>query len=246
MTPEPSFLTAEWRHLAMLSYEVDPALLAPYVPAGCELDAWDGRTLVSVVGFLFLRTRVLGVPVPLHRDFEEVNLRFYVRRKADHGWRRGVVFIKELVPRPAIAWIARAVYGENYVALPMRHVVPGTNVQDPARVAYDWRRDGRWEGVAAVFSGAPVVPADDSEEAFITEHYWGYTRQKDGNTVEYQVEHPRWGVWRAREASLSCDVAALYGPGFVAALSGRLRTAFVADGSAVVVRRGRRLNGTGS
>ena len=106
MTPEPRFLTAEWRNLAMLNYEADPSILARRVPAGCELDAWAGRTFVSLVGFQFLHTRVLGVPVPLHRHFEEVNLRFYVRRKADGAWRRGVVFVKELVPRRATAFVA--------------------------------------------------------------------------------------------------------------------------------------------
>jgi uncharacterized protein YqjF (DUF2071 family) len=86
------FLTAEWRDLAMLNYEIDAAVLRPFVPAGTELDAWGGRTFVSVVGFRFLGTRVRGVPVPGHRDFEELNLRFYVRRVADDGPRRGVVF----------------------------------------------------------------------------------------------------------------------------------------------------------
>jgi len=241
--PEPPFLTADWLNLALLNYEIDPSQLEARVPAGCELDTWSGRTLVSVVGFMFHRTLVLGVAIPFHRSFEEVNLRFYVRRKCDGAWRRGVVFIKELVPRPAIAFVARTVYGENYVALPMRHQV--TLDAGTRRLAYQWRRSGRWEGLAVAFSGTPEVPAEDSEEAFITEHYWGYSRQSNGATMEYQVEHPRWAVREANEASLSCDVATLYGPAFVAALAGRPRTAFVATGSTVLVRRGRRL-GAGS
>src|SRR6187455_2734884 len=115
------FLTAEWRDLVMLNYEVDPAILLDLVPAGTELDLWQGRTLVSVVDFRFLRTRVLGLAIPWHIDFEEVNLRFYVRREASEGLRRGVVFVKEIVPRRAIAWLARLLYNENYVALPMSH-----------------------------------------------------------------------------------------------------------------------------
>ena len=122
----PVFLTAEWRHLAMLNYEADPKLLAPFVPSGTELDLWNGKNFVSVVGFLFQKTRVLGIPVPFHRNFEEVNLRFYVRRKAPDGWRRGVVFIKELVPRRAIAWTARTFYNEPYLALPMAHQIETT------------------------------------------------------------------------------------------------------------------------
>jgi len=237
--PEPRFLEAEWRDLAMLNFEIDPSLLVSRVPRGCELDTWSGRAFVSVVGFRFLRTRVLGVGIPFHRDFEEVNLRFYVRRRGGDAWRRGVVFVKELVPRPAIAFVARTVYGENYAALPMRHERARNG--GAMRLAYEWRHGGRWQGLSAAFSGAPEVPGDDSEEAFITEHYWGYSRPSDGSTVEYQVEHPRWAVWRASETQLACDVAALYGPEFVPALARRPSTAFVADGSPVVVRRGRRL-----
>jgi hypothetical protein len=172
--PEPRFLTADWRHLAMLNYEIDPAALAARVPAGCELDAWSGRTFVSVVGFQFRRTRVLGVPIPFHRHFEEVNLRFYVRRMCEEGWRRGVVFVQELVPRRAIAFAARAAYGERYAALPMRHAVEISPVR--GSVAYQWRRAGEWEGLSVAFTGAPALPADDSEETFITEHYSGYAR----------------------------------------------------------------------
>src|SRR5262245_20887686 len=109
------FLTADWRYLVMINYEVDPEILHPYIPGGTELDQWQGRTFVSVVGFLFLRTRVLGLTIPFHHNFEEVNLRFYVRRRAIEGWRRGVVFIREIVPRWAIAAVAREFYNENYV-----------------------------------------------------------------------------------------------------------------------------------
>jgi uncharacterized protein YqjF (DUF2071 family) len=225
----------------MLNYEIDPSRLESRVPHGCELDTWSGRTFVSVVGFRFLRTRVLGVAIPFHRDFEEVNLRFYVRRKCNGEWRRGVVFIKELVPRPAIAFVARTVYGENYVALPMRHELARDG--HAMRLAYQWRHGGRWQGLSVTYSGTPEIPGDDSEPAFITEHYWGYSRQADGTTVEYQVEHPRWAVWRAGESHLACDVAGLYGPEFGPALAAPPRTAFVADGSAIVVRRGRRVGG---
>jgi uncharacterized protein len=117
------FLTANWRYLAMLNYTVDPRLVAPFVPLGTEIDFENGETFLSVVGFLFLDTRLLGFPIPLHRDFEEVNLRFYVRRRSADTWRRGVVFIRELVPRRAIALIARACYGENYLAVPMKHEI---------------------------------------------------------------------------------------------------------------------------
>ena len=238
--PAPPFLKAEWRWLVMLNYEMDPALLRPLVPAGTELDAWGGVTYASVVGFLFRRTRVLGVPIPFHRNFEELNLRFYVRRRGPEGWRRGVVFVKEVVPRFAIAAVARWIYNENYIALPMRHRVD-LSPETGGSVEYGWRTGGRWSSVRAEVRGPARPLVEGSEEEFITEHYWGYARQRDGGCVEYQVEHPRWNVWRAESAALDADVAALYGPAFAGPLSAAPRSALVADGSAIVVRQGRRV-----
>src|SRR5262249_51952230 len=156
-------------------------------------------------GFQFLDTRVLGIPVPFHRNFVEVNLRFYVRRIVNGDVRRGVVFVKELVPRRAIAWVANRIYNENYVALPMSSEDSGQ------RVTYKWTYRGRPNRLGVSIKGDSYQPNADSEESFITEHYWGYVRQRDGSTVEYQVEHPPWRVWRCDDARVECDVDALYG-----------------------------------
>lgn len=239
------FLTALWLDLVMVNYEVDPRILAGLVPAGTELDTWQGRTLVSLVGFRFLKTSVLGIPVPGHRNFEEVNLRFYVRRKAPDGWRRGVVFVKEIVPRAAIAWLARTLYNENYVALPMRHALSGGEGGSPRRVEYEWYFGSQWCKLGVVTAGPPEFAAADSEEVFITEHYWGYARQKDGSTKEYQVEHPQWRVSRAGDAVLEGDMGALYGAQFAEFLAQRPTSAFLADGSAVTVRNGVTLEESG-
>lgn len=240
MPPRP-FLTARWRYLAMLNYEVPPEVLAPLVPAGTELDSWQGKTFASMVGFLFLDTRVRGIAIPGHRDFEEVNLRFYVRRKAEDGWRRGVVFVKEIVPRFAIASTARLLYGEKYVSLPMRHAITGDPTRGGLYVTYGWRVQGRWNGIGAVVGGTPEEAAPGSEEEFITEHYWGYSSLRGGGCVEYQVEHPRWRVWKLLRPVLDCDVAALYGRQFAAPLAGEPSSAFLADGSEVAVYPGRRV-----
>ena len=240
MPPSP-FLTARWRYLAMLNYEVPPEILQPLVPAGTELDSWQGQTFASMVGFLFLDTRVRGIAIPGHRDFEEVNLRFYVRRRAEDGWRRGVVFVKEIVPRFAIAGTARLLYGEKYVSLPMRHSIAGDPTRGGLYVMYGWRVRGRWTGIGAVVGGTPEAAAAGSEEEFITEHYWGYSSLRGGGCVEYQVEHPRWRVWKLLRPVLDCDVAALYGRRFAAPLAGEPSSAFLADGSEVAVYPGRRV-----
>ena len=234
--PERTFLTAEWRDLALLNFEIEPDVLLPHVPGGTEIDLWDGRCFVSVVGFRFFRTRLMGLPIPFHSNFLEVNLRFYVRREVQGELRRGVVFIKEIVPRRAIAWVARVLYNENYVALPMRHVVEAGSVR------YEWRLRGAWNRLSVSTRGDWSVPDQMSEAAFIAEHYWGYVTQMDGSTLEYQVEHPRWRVSPASEVELECDVGQLYGNKFEEALSHRPASAFLADGSEILVRRGRQLD----
>jgi len=224
----------------MLNYETEASTLAPFVPAGTELDSWDGKIFVSMVGFLFLRTRVLGIPIPFHRNFEEVNLRFYVRRKAEDGWRRGVVFIKEIVPRTAIALVARKWYNEPYTALPMTHRIESeAGILKSAE--YGWRFKGRQNSLKLVMSGEPQKLRDGTEAEFITEHFWGYNSQRDGSTLEYRVEHPRWRVYETSEARLDCDIAGLYGRRFCDAMERKPSSAFLAEGSLVTVYKGGRI-----
>ena len=231
------FLRAEWRWLVMLNYEVDPSTLAPLLPRGVELDLWEGRAIASMDGFRFLRTKVLGVPIPWHTDFDEVNLRFYVRREVRGELRRGVVFVKEIVPKSAIARTARTLYGENYVTHKMRHrVEPEHGIFD-----YEWNAHGRWNRISARTSGESAPLAPGSEAEFTFEHYYGYTRRSAERTIEYRVNHPKWCAWAADSCEFSADIAALYGPQFVAPLSAKPRASFVADGSPVTVGHGHEL-----
>ncbi len=226
----------------MLHYEADPRSLQPLVPEGTELDRFDGRTLVSVVGFLFRNTRIRGVPIPWHRTFEEVNLRFYVRRRAEDGWRRAVVFVKELVPRRMIALVARGLYNENYVAVPMGHRVE--NEPAPGRrstVVYWWGSGDRHGRLRLEARGDPRPLVEGSEAEFLAEHYWGYARQRDGGTLEYRVEHPRWRILESEHAELRCDARDLYGPALAEVLSVPPSSAFLAEGSSVSVHAARRL-----
>jgi uncharacterized protein YqjF (DUF2071 family) len=220
----------------MLNYEMNADVLMPYVPTGTVLDNWRGHIFASLVGFQFLDTRLLGLPIPFHRNFEEINLRFYVRREIEGEIRRGVVFMRELVPRHAIALVARAIYNEPYLALPMRHRITA----DPRlRAMYSWRLSGRWHQFGAEALQPAALLRAGSLEEFISEHYWGYTRQRDGSTIEYQVTHPQWTV-SSGTAHVDADLVGMYG----AAIAGHLRTpasCFIAPGSAITVLRPRHL-----
>jgi uncharacterized protein YqjF (DUF2071 family) len=186
---------------------------------------------------------VLGVPVPLHRDFEEVNLRFYVRREIDGEARRGVTFIREIVPRAAIATVARLAYNEPYVTLPMRHAIGAQPDVDsaPSTIRYEWRQRAGWSRLAVEASGTARELTPGSESEFITEHYWGYTRQRDGGTVEYHVTHPRWRTWTVRSAAVQGDLAECYGAQLGDVVRRPPDSAFLAEGSAIAVHMPSRL-----
>jgi len=236
-------LQAEWRHLALFNYHVDPSVVEPLVPAGTELDYWQGRAFVSVVGFLFIRTRLLGVRVPWHGSFEEVNLRFYVRRRVQGQWRRAVVFVREFVPKRAVSLGARLLYNENYKTARMSHAFAGLGDESTTArsIAYCWRHRGSQSRLELCWDEPLAATPAGSEEQFIAEHYWGCTSQRDGQTKEYEVEHPAWLVARARESRLHCDVAKVYGERFVETLSNAPSSVFYAAGSAVKVYPGTRI-----
>jgi uncharacterized protein YqjF (DUF2071 family) len=224
----------------MLNYEVDASLLLPFLPAGTELDQWHGTNFVSLVGFRFLQTRLFGfLPVPFHSNFDEVNLRFYVRRRVNDEVRRGVVFIREMVPRRAIALVARTFYNENYCAVPMSHEIRSTG--DGLRVAYRWGSGQSGNEIKLETKGSSELPRDESAEQFITEHYWGYAAQRGGGCVEYRVTHPSWRVWQVGQAAFEGDAEQFYGKELAAVLQSRPQSAFLAEGSAVTVMRGQRL-----
>lgn len=238
---ERVFLSADWRDLVMLNYAVHSHVLQSYVPRGTELDCFGGKALVSLVGFRFLRTRLFGaLPIPFHSDFDEVNLRLYVRRRHPEGDRRGVVFIREIVPKRAIAHIARAVYGENYSRFPMRHRI--STEGHPKTVEYEWRLGGEWCKLYAQAEGDPAMPLDGSLEQFITEHYWGYSAQRNGGCLEYHVTHVPWRVWTSTAAGFGSDATALYGSALATVLRGEPHSAFIAEGSPVLVFTGRSIS----
>ncbi len=229
-------MTAEWNDLLMLNYAVDPALLQSYVPAGTELDAYDGKTYISLVGFEFNNTRISGIKVPFHSSFEEVNLRFYVR----HGEKRGVVFIRELVPKYAVVIVARNAYGEKYSCVPMAHRIHYRLDRDVVEAEYSWGSDAGQCSMRAETLGAAFLPADGSLSQFITEHYWGYAPHRARGTIEYEVQHPQWRV-REASARVSGDAWRYYGAELGQAVMRKPDSAFLADGSMVTVFKGARL-----
>jgi len=242
---ESPLLTACWRNLVVVNFAVDPRLVAPFVPAGTELDFHAGETFLSLVGFLFERTRLAGrVPLWPCSTFEEVNLRFYVRRHTSEGTRRAVSFVREVVPCRTVAWGARVLYGEPYVALPMEHRWELDDPRSPesgGRFSYRWRTGGAWLEIAARTSAPLLSSSPGSTEEFILDHSWGYTRLRDGGTKEYRVEHIPWKYRNAESVEVDPRVGAFYGTSMSGVLTLPPHSCFVVPGSEVSVFAGRRL-----
>ncbi|HRG82922.1 MAG TPA: DUF2071 domain-containing protein [Chitinophagaceae bacterium] len=237
MSHQSIFLNAEWRKLIMANYQVDPAILEPYVPAGTTLDFWRDRCYISLVGFLFRKVRVKEFAIPFHTRFPEINLRFYVKQEINGVNRRGVVFISEIVPKPAISFVANQLYQEKYRTFPMQYDWKiHTNKQE---VVYQCKNKGRWNSLEVMADKDASALKPGSEEAFITEHYWGFAAGKRGTTA-YQVMHPQWDIAAVQSSSISKDFFGIYDPTFRFLDSEKPASVFLAEGSAIQVYSGQR------
>lgn len=236
---QKTFLTAAWRNLVMANYIIDPLLLQPYLPYKTELDTFNGKHFVSLVGFMFQDVRVMGISFPFHTSFEEINLRFYVRYKQNNEWRRGVVFIKEIVSKRMISFVANNLYGENYVTLQTKHTWSRNN--DDLSIGYEWKVGKQWNHINCIASGEPEIIIENSAEEFITEHYWGYTCVNKTCAGVYEVQHPKWNVHKVKSYDIICSAKELYGQAFDETLNQQPESVFLAEGSAIKVLKGERL-----
>lgn len=227
-----NFLKAEWRKLAIINYEINPEILEKYLPKGTELDFYKGKCYVSVVGFMFLNTKLLGLPIPFHRNFEEVNLRFYVKKKEGNDWKRGVVFIKEIVPKPALSLVANSVYQEHYETMPMKNILHEENGE--LLIKYSWK-DKIWHSIEITAENQPLKMEANSEFEFITEHYYGFTK-KENKTSEYQVCHPKWDYYLVKNYQLKINFQKVYGNDFECLNHRKPISVMLAEGSEVEVK----------
>lgn len=234
-----SFLTAEWRKLIFANYEIDPLVLGPYIPPKTELDTHKGKHFISLVGFLFQNTRLRGFKIPRHVSFEEVNLRFYVRYKEGNVWKRGTVFIREFVPKPAIAFVANTFYNERYTTLPMEYLWQID--ENEQLIRYDWRQKSQSYHLQVKAGMDPFRFEERSEGQFITEHYWGYNKVDERHTIEYEVTHPGWDAYTIKEYDVKADFAALYGDAFSALDAAQPSSVLLMEGSPITIERKRKL-----
>ncbi|CAM3681620.1 YqjF family protein [Flavobacterium chungbukense] len=234
-----NFLKAEWKNLALFNYAVDAAILEKYLPAGTEIDIWNNKCYVSLVGFMFKNTKVLGLKVPFHTNFEEVNLRFYVKRFENGQWKRGVVFIKEIVPKKAITFIANTLYQEHYETQKMRHEI--IENKNSNTFIYQWKNEKEWNTIEIETKKDLSKIEMDSEAEFITEHYFGYTKIDEETTFEYEVTHPRWEQFEVLNHRIDIDFEKIYGTDFGFLQTQKPTSIFLAKGSKIAVKNKRKI-----
>ena len=227
------FLTAEWRKLIMANYSIDPLLLKGKIPAKTELDYWNNKVYVSLVGFMFMNTKVRGIKIPFHINFPEVNLRFYVRYKENGQWKRGVVFIKEIVPKRMISFVANTLFYENYSSMSMKY--KWQLETENLFAGYYWKKGNNWNSLEVNAGNISESLREGSREEFITEHFYGYSHLKHDKTAEYRVDHPRWSIYKVNDHNIVCDFENIYGNEFGVLKEKKPESVFLAEGSPVSV-----------
>jgi len=225
------FLKANWENIIMANYEIDPALLIPFLPKGVELDLFNGKCYISLVAFMFKKTKLFNIPIPYLGTFEEINLRFYVKRKEGNVLKRGVVFINETIPYPIVAWVANKLYNEHYTVVPTKHEI--TTEKSSKNVKFEWLLNKKWNSIAVTTSNASEKMTRRSLESFIYEHYLGYTKTAENKTEEYKLQHPSWKISEVLDYQIECDFEAMYGKSFSVLNQKEPEAVFIADGSAV-------------
>ena len=218
----------------MANYAVDASLLYPYLPKGIELDLYNNKAYVSLVGFMFKRTSLFNIPIPFLGTFEEINLRFYVKRVEGYSIKRGVVFINETVPYKVVAWLANKLYKEHYMAIPTKNKI---DISHSAKnIQYEWKINNVWNHLAV----NAVTEKENMEtggiEEFIFEHYYGYTKINNHISQEYQVNHPRWQVNKVMDYTIQCDFSSMYGNDFSFLSTQNPDSVILAEGSTVTVK----------
>jgi len=227
------FLKANWENIIMVNYEIDHEVLLPFLPKGVELDLYEGKAYISLVGFMFKNTKLFNIPIPKFGTFEEINLRFYVVRKEGNEIKRGVVFINETIPYKVVAWMANALYKEHYTVVPTKHSI--TRDDNNQKVTFEWEVNKKWQLIYVENAISSKQMQQLSLEKFIYEHYYGYTKINNDKTEEYRLHHPSWKTHDVIDYQISCDFEAMYGEDFACLNHTKPAAVFIAEGSSVAI-----------
>jgi uncharacterized protein YqjF (DUF2071 family) len=227
-----TFLKASWENLIMANYEIEPSILEPYLPKGVELDFFNNKTYVSLVGFMFNKTRLFGVPIPFFGSFEEINLRFYVRKVENRKIKKGVVFINETVPFKVVALLANKLYKEHYISIPTKNTI---DITEHKNIKYEWKVDNKWNSIAVKSDTDKYKIEQATIEEYIFERYFGFTKLSNFSSQEYKINHPKWMINKVLNTHINCDFRTIYGDAFLVLNNQKPDSVLLAEGSQVSV-----------
>ncbi|MBK0381358.1 DUF2071 domain-containing protein [Pedobacter sp. SD-b] len=222
----------------MANYLVDAKVLKKYIPPHTQLDSYNGKYYVSLIGFMFMDTRIKGFKIPFHINFEEINLRFYVKYNSGENQKRGAVFISEVVSKPMIALVANTLFHEHYEILKTKH--SWERFEHHQKISYQLKKKQWYElSVSTGLEARKIISG--SEEEFITEHYFGYTKAGKNKSLAYDVEHPRWEIYDVKDFTIKADFEDLYGADFGFLNHAEPSSVFLVEGSDVLIRDGKKI-----
>ena len=204
---ERPVMVQQWVDVVFVHWPLPPDRVQRLLPAGVEVDTFEGRAWVGLVPF---RMEGLGFPglspLPVVGTFPEVNVRTYVRS----GARRGVWFFSLDVDRFLPALVARAAYGLPYCRGRASHERSGDHVTSSVRRT--WPATPGPEPTATIeVRTADPLPDVAGLESFLTSR-WGLISSSPRGTLRWApVEHPRWPLFDAQLVHLEESLTAAAG-----------------------------------
>ncbi len=226
-------IAARWRNVAILSWPIDDQRLAPLVPDGMLLDRWAGEGYISLVCLVMENLRLLTLPA-LPRRFAEVNLRFYVQPASADGDRRGVVFLRQLVSNPFVAFAGRRILREPMLTTPVTCKVESEDSVDRQRrlgLRYQWRNGSHDAALRITASGDAYLAEPGSLEEFVTARYWGYNGTSGSRVRAYRISREPWSLVPVIDHELNIDAETRFGPRIAEVMAGPPASALLALGS---------------
>ena len=199
-----ALLEMRWRDTLFAHWPVDPSLVAERLPAGLDVDSYDGDAYLGVVPFEMADLRPRGSPVGL--SFGELNLRTYVRRDGEPG----VYFFSLDADDRLGVGVARTAFRLPYYRAEMSIDRRDETVRFRSRRTHAGEPPLSFEARYRP-EGEPFVADPGSLESFLVERYRFFTADDRGRLWVGDIEHEPWQLRRASATVARNDTFAANG-----------------------------------
>lgn len=218
-----------------MNYIISPEILENYLPAYTIIDYFKGNCFTSLVGFPFRNVEIAGMKIPFYTDFEEINLRFYVKRFDGTTWRKGTVFISEIANKSALKFLANSFLHEKYQTLETRQEIKENS--ELIETKYSWRTWMNWQFLNLISEKPSESVAEGTEAHFIMDRSSGYQKYDTATTNEYGISHPKWNIYPIRSFDINVDFEESFDSNFPVLNETLPHSVILARGSSVAVKQ---------